>query len=100
MKKARLTHEVWMGFPDYEGNIHSVSVIARFCSSQRAMGYLKSLLNDHPYENNTSPRYGYKKSGDDNFAQIADMHEGEVWLSSPMWMLDDDGLGYIKGAIK
>lgn len=104
MKRARLTHEVWMGFPDYEGNIYSVSVIARFCSKQRACDYLKLILEEHPYKDEHSPRYGYKESGENEFVQIANLYDDYVdsdgkrktFLSSFVRMGEDtDGFGYI-----
>ena len=100
MKKAKLTHEVWIGFPNYEGDIQSIQVIARFGSSQRAVGYIKFLLEEHPYEDDLCPRYGYKKSGEDDFVQIAEMQNGRVHLSNPLWVHEDhDGLGWVKGVV-
>ena len=109
MKKERLTHEVWMGFPSYEGNIYSVSVIARFCSSQRACDYLKLILEESPYKDEYSPRYGYKKSGEDDFVQIANLYDDyvdsdgnkKVFLSSPIVMKEGaDGYGYIPHGVR
>ena len=108
MKKARLTHEVWMGFPNHEGTIQSISVIAKFCSKQRAKDYLKLLLEEHPYEDNYSPRYGYRDAGDD-FVGIANLYDDYVdrngkiklFLSSPVLMREDeDGYGYIPHGIR
>ena len=104
MKRARLTHEVWMGFPNHEGTIQSISVIASFCSKQRAMDYLKVILDEHPYEDAYSPRYGYKEKGDE-YVQIADQYDGKlpfkVFLGGFREMqTDGDGYGYIPMGVR
>ena len=55
MSKAT-PYEVWMGFKNYRGEINDISVVAAFCSKQRAFGYIDTVL---PFEDGAeSMAYG------------------------------------------
>lgn len=39
-----LPYKVWMGFKNYRGEINDISVVAAFCSKERALGYIDTVL--------------------------------------------------------
>ena len=93
MKTKRLTHNVWMGFPNYKGDINSIEFVAAFCSKTWAMDFISSELGDDGVV------YGYYESGDD-FPTIVFEDDGKIKESCPLKFSEAyDGEVYIEGGM-